>query len=188
MTKAAIKTPVKASKKQAKKPTIKSVVKDHFNSGVSLDDTALALTNLGVKFSEIQKTIQKIGLDNDWILTDEKIQKEVKSIIKGKPITHFLDVQELAQKLQLPQLSEAEKQKAITEFSGISKSISTPSKKFKQFNNSGYMGTISAWIREHPDFTHDELYNAGLIPACPNKEDYFEEFLAYQSFFKELAS
>lgn len=170
----------------AKKSEIKTIVNAHFNKGIDLDSTALALTQAGISFSEIQSTIQSVGLANDWILTPEKISAKVQEHVKGKTITHFLDVAELASSLDLSSLSDSEKQKAIIDFSGVTKSAVTPSKKFKQFRNSGYMGTIAEWILSNPDFTHAELLGSGLIADAPHRLEYFEEFLAYQSFFKGL--
>lgn len=176
----------KSVKDNAKKIT--EVVDKHFNKGLSLDDTALQLTGLGVAFSAIQSTIQSVGLANEWILTPAKIQEKVQAHIKGKSISHFLDVAKLAQNLDLPQLSESEREKAIIDFSGVSKSTVTPSKKFKQFSNSGHMGKIAEWVRANPEFTHDEILNSGLIADAPHRIEYFEEFLAYRNFFESLAS
>jgi len=92
----------------------------------------------------------------------------------------------LRRRLAEEDLSDSEKQKAITDFSGVSKSTVTPSKKFKQFNNSGYMGQIAEWVRNNPEFTHDELLTSGLIAEAPHRLEYFEEFLAYQNFFQSL--
>ena len=121
---------------------VTKVVDNHFNNGVSLDDTALELTKLGVKFSDIQKTVHDIAVKNEWILTPEKLQAKVQEHVKGASITHFLDVSKLAATLDISSLSTSEKEKAIIDFSGVSKSAVTPSKKFKQFNNSGHMGKI----------------------------------------------
>lgn len=166
---------------------VTKVINNHFNKGLSLDDTALELTKLGVSFSDIQSTIHSIGVKHEWILTPEKLQAKVKAHVEGASITHFLDVAKLAQSLDISSLSESEKQKAITDFSGVSKSTVTASKKFKQFNNSGYMGQIAEWIKENPEFSHDELLNSGLIAEAPHRVEYFEEFLAYQNFFGSLA-
>jgi len=170
----------------AQKKAITATVDNHFNKGLSLDDTALELTKHGVKFSEIQSTIQNVGLANEWILTPEKLKAKVVEHVKGVSITHFLDVSKLAQSLDISSLSESEKEKAITDFSGVSKSTVTPSKKFKQFNNSGYMGQIAEWVRNNPEFSHDELLTSGLIADAPHRVEYFEEFLAYQNFFQSL--
>jgi len=170
--------------KNIKKVT--AIINNHFNKGLSLDDTALQLTQEGIKFSEIQSTIQAVGIKNEWILTPEKLQQKVVEHVKGASITHFLDVAKLAQSLDISSLSDSEKQKAITDFSGVSKSTVTPSKKFKQFNNSGYMGQIAEWVRANPEFSHDELLTSGLIAEAPHRLEYFEEFLAYQNFFQSL--
>lgn len=171
----------------AQKKEIKVIINNHFNKGLSLDDTALQLTQQGVKFSNIQSTVQSVGLQNEWILTPEKIQEKVKAHIEGKTITHFLDVAKLAKDIDLSSLSESEKQKAIIDFSGVSKSTVTPSKKFKQFTNSGHMGKVAEWCKDNPNFTHDELLNSGLIAEAPHRVEYFEEFLAYRNFFETLA-
>jgi len=165
---------------------IKKIVDGHFNKGLSLDDAALQLTKQGVAFSDIQSTIQSVGLANEWILTPEKLKAKVQAHVKGKTITHFLDVSKLAQSLDISSLSESEKEKAIVDFSGVSKSTVTASKKFKQFSNSGYMGKIADWVRANPDFSHDELLTSGLIADAPHRIEYFEEFLAYQNFFESL--
>jgi len=172
----------------AQKKAITETVDKHFNKGLSLDDTALELTKHGVKFSDIQSTIQAVGLKNEWILTTEKLKAKVQKHVEGASITHFLDVSKLAQTLDISSLSESEKEKAIIDFSGVSKSTVTASKKFKQFNNSGYMGKIAEWVRANPDFTHDELLNSGLISDAPHRVEYFEEFLAYQNFFSSLSA
>ena len=166
---------------------IDAVIDQHFNHGLSLDETALQLTQLGVSFSAIQSTIQKVGIENEWILTPEKIAEKVQAHVKGKTITHFLDVAKLAKSLDISSMSESEKQKAVTDFSGVAKSQVTPSKKFKQFNNSGHMGKIADWVRANPEFSHDEILKAGLIPDAPHRVEYLEEFLAYREFFKSLA-
>jgi hypothetical protein len=168
------------------KAKIKLVIDKHFNKGLSLDDAALELTQLGVPFSEIQSTIQAIGIKYEWILTPEKLKAKVVEHIKGKTISHFLDVSKLAKTLDISSLSESEKEKAITDFSGVSKSLVTPSKKFKQFSNSGHMGSIADWVRANPEFNHTELYNSGLIADAPHRTEYFEEFLAYRNFFESL--
>ncbi|MBW1853212.1 MAG: hypothetical protein JRJ00_00775 [Deltaproteobacteria bacterium] len=167
---------------------VTKIVDAHFNSGLSLDDAAMQLTKQGVKFSEIQNTIHAVGVKNEWILTAEKLKAKVVEHVKGKTITHFLDVAKLASSLDVSSLSDSEKQKAITDFSGVSKSTVTASKKFKQFNNSGYMGEIANWIKSNPDFSHDELLNSGLIASAPHRIEYFEEFLAYQNFFSSLTA
>lgn len=166
---------------------ITEVIDSHFNKGLSLDDTAQELTKLGVKFSAIQSTVQSIALANEWILTPQKLQEKVQAHVKGASITHFLDVAKLAQTLDISSMSESEKEKAIIAFSGVNKSIVTASKKFKQFNNSGHMGKIADWVRNNPEFSHDELLNSGLIADAPHRVEYFEEFLAYRNFFKSLA-
>jgi len=165
---------------------ITKVVDQHFNKALSLDDTANKLFALGIPVMKIQETINSVGIKNEWILTPEKLKAKVQEHVKGKTITHFLDIAELAKSLDISSLSESEKQKAITDFSGVSKSTVTASKKFKQFNNSGYMGEIANWIQNNPDFSHDELLNSGLIASAPHRVEYFEEFLAYQSFFSGL--
>lgn len=170
--------------KNIKKVT--AIINNHFNKGLSLDDTALQLTQEGIKFSEIQSTIQAVGVKNEWILTPEKLKEKVLSHVEGASITHFLDVARLASTLDISSLSESEKQKAITDFSGVSKSTVTPSQKFKQFHNSGYMGVIAEWVRSNPEFSHDELLNSGLIADAKHRIAYFEEFLAYQEFFQSL--
>ena len=167
---------------------IKEVINKHFNKGASLDVTALELTRLGVKFSDIQNTVHSVAVKNEWILTPEKLQAKVKEHIKGANITHFLDVAKLAQTLDISSLSDSEKEKAIIDFSGVSKSTVTASKKFKQFNNSGHMGKIAEWVKVNPKFTHDQILNSGLISDAPHRVEYFEEFLAYRNFFKSLES
>lgn len=169
------------------KKAITEVINKHFNKGLSLDDAAMELTKLGVKFSDIQSTVHSVAVANEWILTPEKLKAKVIAHVKGASITHFLDVAKLAQTLDISSLSESEKQKAITDFSGVSKSIVTASKKFKQFDNSGYMGVIADWVRANPEFSHDELLGSGLIADAPHRVEYFEEFLAYQNFFQSLA-
>ena len=169
------------------KKKITKVIDNHFNKGLSLDDAALQLTQLGVAFSDIQTTIHSVGVSNEWILTPEKLQTKVKEHVKGASITHFLDVSKLAQTLDISSLSESEKEKAIIDFSGVSKSTVTPSKKFKQFSNSGHMGKIAEWVKANPAFTHDEILNSGLIADAPHRIEYFEEFLAYRNFFESLA-
>jgi len=182
MTSATKKTTAASNKK-----IIAGIIDQHFNKGVSLDETALLLTQNGVAFSDIQNTIKSVGLANDWILTPEKLQAKVQEHIKGKSISHFLDVQKLASTLEIPQLSNSEVEKAIVDFSGVNKSTVTASKKFKQFNNSGHMGKIAEWVRANPKFTHDEILNSGLIADAPHRTEYFEEFLAYREFFQSLA-
>lgn len=169
------------------KSKIKEVVNKHFNKGLSLDNAALELTQLGVKFSEIQNTIHSVGVENEWILTTEKLKAKVQDHVKGKVISHFLDVAKLAESLDISSLSESEKQKAITDFSGVSKSLVTPSKKFKQFSNSGYHGKIADWVRANPDFTPEQIHKSGLIAEAPHRLEYFEEFLAYRNFFESVA-
>lgn len=168
------------------KKAIKKIVDNHFNHGLSLDDAALQLTEQGIKFSEIQSTVQAVAIANEWILTPEKLQAKVQEHIKGASITHFLDVARLAQSLDISSISESEKEKAIIAFSGVSKSTVQPSKKFKQFTNSGHMGKIAEWVKANPNFTHDEILNSGLIADAPHRVEYFEEFLAYRNFFENL--
>lgn len=166
---------------------ITAVIDKHFNKGLSLDDTAQKLTVLGVAFSAIQTTIQAVAIANEWILTPEKLQAKVQEHIKGSTISHFLDVAKLAQTLDISSLSDSEKEKAIIAFSGVSKSVVTASKKFKQFNNSGHMGKIADWVRNNPKFSHDELLSSGLIADAPHRLEYFEEFLAYRNFFESIS-
>jgi hypothetical protein len=173
---------------KVKTADIKKIINNHFNKGLSLDDTAQQLTQAGIPFSEIQNTIHSVGVANEWILTTEKLKSKVQAHVKGKSITHFLDVSELAKKLDISSLSESEKQKAIIDFSGVSKSTVTPSKKFKQFANSGHMGTIAEWVRANPKFSHDEILGSGLIADAPHRVEYFEEFLAYRNFFESLTA
>jgi len=174
--------------KKVNKKAITAIIDKHFNKGMSLDDAAMALTQEGVKFSDIQATVHSIGVENEWILTPAKIQDKVHALVKGQTISHFLDVLGLAKNLDLPQLSESEKQKAITDFSGVSKSLVTPSKKFKQFTNSGHMGKIAEWVKQNPTFTHEEILSSGLIADAPHRIEYFEEFLAYRNFFESLTA
>ena len=168
--------------------TVTKIIDNHFNKGLSLDDTALQLTQQGISFSEIQNTIHSVGVKHEWILTPEKLKAKVLKHVEGASITHFLDVAKLAQTLDISSLSESEKEKAITDFSGVSKSLVTPSKKFKQFSNSGHMGKIADWVRANPEFSHDEILNSGLIADAPHRIEYFEEFLAYRNFFDSLTA
>ena len=108
-------------------------------------------------------------------------------LVKGKTITHFLDVVQLAKSLDLSQLSQAEKQKAIIDFSGVAKSDCREGKKFKQLHNSGNHGLIAEWILLHPEFSASELHSSGVITA-PNAADYYDEFLAYREFFSAVAA
>ncbi len=165
------------------KKAVTKAVNDYFNNGVSLDDTAQILSQNGVSFSDIKPTIDSIGLENEWILTDEKIKAKVQEHIKDKVVSHFLDIVTLAKNLDMPQLSDVEKQNAIVEFGNIEKSISKEPRKFKQFHNSGNHGKIATWIKAHPDFTAKELHDSGVISA-PNASDYYDEFLAYREFFR----
>jgi len=167
----------------SKKTNIKNAVSAFYNDGVSLDDTAMALTQYGVAFTEIQSTIKTVGIDNDWLLTDAKIKERVLSHVGTNPITHFLDIVKLAKSIDLAQLSLAEKQKAIVDFSGVSKSISKEPSKFKKLHGSGHHGAIADWIHAHPEFTPADLHGSGVITA-PNASDYYDEFLAYREFFR----
>lgn len=167
------------------KKAIKAAVQAHLTSNVSLDDTAAILFANKVGVMDIQGTIQTVGKANGWILTTEKIQEKVKELVKGKTISHFLDVVQLAKTLDLAQMSQAEKQKAIVDFSGVKKSDVREGKKFKQLHNSGNHGTIAEWILSNPDFTASELHSSGVITA-PNAGDYYDEFLAYREFFSAV--
>ena len=169
--------------KVTKAKAIENAVSDFYNKGVSLDDTAMLLTQNGVGFTAIQDTIKTIGIKNGWLLTEDKIKEKVLEAVKDKTPTHFLDVLQLAKSLDLAQLSEAERLEAVSKYSGLSKSVTKQPKKFRQFNNSGYHGAIADWIKAHPDFTPEELHNSGTCTA-PNKADYYDEFLAYREFFR----
>lgn len=172
-----------APKKAPKLSAIDSAVNDYFNNGVSLDDTAMTLTQCKVAFTEIQSTIQSVGVKHEWILTTEKIKAKVLSAIEGKTITHFLDIVMLAKSLDLAQLSLAEKQKAIVDFSGVSKSIAKEPSKFKKLHGGGHHGAIADWIKLNPEFTASQLHSSGVITA-PNASDYYDEFLAYREFYR----
>lgn len=169
--------------KAQNKKAIELAVTAFFTKGVSLDDTAMSLTQHGIGFSAIQDTIQSVGVLLDLVLTPEKIKERVVTHIKGKTISHFLDVCQLAKSVDLAQLSDNEKQQAIIEFSGVSKSIVKEPAKFKQFHNSGNHGKIATWIKAHPEFTAHDLHESGLITA-PNASAYYDEFLAYREFFR----
>lgn len=162
---------------------INEAVKSYFNEGASLDDTAMILSKNGILFTDIQSTIQSVGVKNEWILTPDKIKAKVETALTDKVMTHFLDVVQLAKDLDLPQLSMAEKQNAIVEFGKVEKSIAKEPRKFKQFHNSGNHGKIAQWIKENPEFTAKELHESGVITA-PNSSDYYDEFLAYREFFR----
>lgn len=161
---------------------INEAVTGFYSKGVSLDDTAMSLTQHGIGFSAIQETISSVGIKLGLVLTEEKIKEKVEAHIKGKTISHFLDIVTLAKSIDLAQLSPNEKQQAIIEFSGISKSVVKEPAKFKQFHNSGNHGKIASWIKSHPDFTAKELHESGLITA-PNASAYYDEFLAYREFY-----
>lgn len=165
------------------KSAIKKIVSAFYNDGASLDDTAMALSQSGVKFSEIQSTIKSVGIENDWLLTDAKIKERVRAHLEGKTISHFLDIVQLAKTIDLAQLSIEEKQKAIVDFSGVSKSIAKEPSKFKKLHGSGHHGKIAEWIKNNPDFTPEQIHNSGLIVA-PNASEYYDEFLAYREFFR----
>lgn len=173
-------TSTKVSKVQK---AINEVVTAFYSDGVSLDDTALSLTQNGVGFSDIQTTIKSVGIKLGLVLTTDLIQKRVVTHIKGKTISHFLDVVELAKSIDLAQLSEQEKQQAIIDFSDVKKSVVKEPSKFKKLHGSGHHGVIADWIKSHPDFTAQELHSSGLISA-PNASEYYDEFLAYREFFK----
>lgn len=162
---------------------INEAVTGFYSKGVSLDDTAMSLTQHGIGFSAIQETISSVGIKLGLVLTDEKIKDRVVTHIKGKVISHFLDVVELAKSIDLAQLSDNEKQQAIIDYSGVSKSVVKEPAKFKQFHNSGNHGKIATWVKSNPDFTAKELHDSGLITA-PNASAYYDEFLAYREFFK----
>lgn len=162
---------------------ITEAVNAYFNSGKSLDETAMVLSQNGILFTDIQSTIQNIGIKNEWVLTPEKIKAKVETALKGKVVSHFLDVVQIAKDLELPQMSIAEKQQAIVEFGKIEKSIAKEPRKFRQFHNSGNHGKIAEWIKAHPEFTAKELHDSGVITA-PNASDYYDEFLAYREFFR----
>ena len=177
--------------KAQNKIAIVQAISDYFNAGVSLNDTAPILSQHGVPFTEIQETIQSVGLEKEWILTPEKVQEKVTKALDGVVLTHFLDVVKLAKNIDMPQLTDQEKQKAIIDFSGVSKSVVKASAKFTQFSNSGYVGNIARWIKSHPDFTPQELHDSnscfkGENPSeqSPIAKLYFDEFLAYREFFK----
>jgi len=167
----------------SKKTLIKNAVSGFYNDGVSLNDTALLLTQAGIPFTDIQATLKKIGIENDWLLTEAKIKDRVVTHIEGKVISHFLDIVQLAKTIDLAQLSLAERQKAIVDFSGVSKSIAKEPSKFKKLHGSGHHGVIAEWIKSNPDFTPGDLHNSGIITA-PNASEYYDEFLAYREFFR----
>ena len=176
----AVKTPVLTA--------VELAVQAYFTSGASLDDTAQKLSSEGIGFSDIQSTIQSTGIKHDWILTDEKIKSKVQELVKDKTLSHFLDVVTLAKSLDIPQMSTAEKQQAIIDFSGVVKSVVAKSSKFKQLDNSGIHGAIANWIKENPDFTASELHSSGAIPdSTPKQKLYYDEFLSYREFFQSLA-
>ncbi|MBT8294376.1 MAG: hypothetical protein KJN70_13970 [Eudoraea sp.] len=162
---------------------ITEAVKAYFNEGASLDDTAMILSKNGVLFTDIQSTIQSVGVSHEWVLTTEKIKARVETAIKGKTVSHFLDVVQIAKELELPQMSLAEKQQAIVEFGKIEKSIAKEPRKFRQFHNSGNHGKIAEWIKSNPEFTAKDLHSSGVITA-PNASDYYDEFLAYREFYR----
>jgi len=175
-----------ATKKATQEPVLNPVeliVSAYFNDHVSLNDTAMSLSQAGVGFTDIKSTIDSIGIAQGWILTPEKIKEKVNAICEGKVLSHFLDVVYLAQDLDLPQLNSKEKQQAIIEFSGAAKSDVKEPMKFKRLHNSGNHGNIMEWIKSHPDFTATELHNSGVVTAS-NKADYYDEVLAYMEFFR----
>jgi hypothetical protein len=169
--------------KATQNKAIKNAIDGFYNKGVSLDDTAMLLTQNGVGFTAIQDTIKSVGINEGWLLTDDKIKEKVLSAVEGKVFSHFLDVVQLAKEIDLAQLSLAEKQKAIVKFAGISKSIASEPSKFKKLHNSGHHGKIADWIKANPDFTPEQLHNSGVCTA-PNASEYYDEFLAYREFYR----
>ncbi len=177
-------TKAKTEKAVSDKAQIKAAVDAFYNKGIDLDTTAMLLTSAGVSFSSIQSTIESVGTANEWILTTEKIKQKVEKAIQGKVISHFLDVVKLAKEIDLAQLTQGEKEKAIIEFSGVKASDVKEGKKFKQLHNSGYHGAIADWIRANPDFTPEQIHSCGMATKAPNEADYYDEFLAYREFFR----
>jgi len=129
--------------------------------------------------------IQTIGKAEGWILTTDKIKAIVLDAVKDKPLTHFLDLKHLAQSIEIPSKSLAEKQQYILDFSGVAKSDVKEVSKFKKLHNSGNHGNMIAWFLEHPDCTASELHNSGTVTAS-NKDEYYDEVLAYRELFSEL--
>ena len=52
-------------------------------------------------------------------------------------------------------------------------------------NTTNHHGAIAAWIKNNPNFTANELISSGVCKAS-NKQEYYEEFIAYREFFELL--
>ena len=61
----------------------------------------------------------------------------------------------------------------------------TKFEKLQYPNTSNHHGAIAAWIKNNPNFTATELMSSGVCKAS-NKNDYYEEFIAYREFFQLL--
>lgn len=166
---------------------ITKAVDQHFNNGLSLDDTCELLYKAGIKVKEFETTIKSIGLKNEWILTPEKIDEKISEFIKGKKVKHFLDILNLAEEIELPQVDQKKIQNKIFILSGAKASDVKQHAKFKKlFNPNGKHGCVIAWIEENPNFKPDELIKAdpiakmqGSTTTPENRLDYYEEINSY---------
>jgi hypothetical protein len=183
----------KLTKVQSEK-ILETAIDAHLNKGVDINDTANSLMTQGIDASVIMSLhshIETIGKAKGWILTPEKIAEKVKAHITGKTISHFLDVLTLAKTLDIPQLSTlAEREQAIFDYSGVTKSTVSEPAKFKQFKNENVIhGKIAEWIKENPEFTASEIIEASSNFGASdntNTANYANEFLAYREFFNSL--
>ena len=58
--------------------------------------------------------------------------------------------------------------------------------KYSQFNKPNtHHGKVAAWVRKHPNFDPIQLMASNVCDA-PNANKYYEEFIAYRQFFREL--
>lgn len=176
------------AKKAIDSKAVKAAVKAFYLDGVSLDDTAEALYVAGVPVPQIEDIIKSTGIKEGFVLTPEAIQAKVVEAVKGKEFAHYLDVVTLAKALDIKQLSEHEKVQVIGQVAKLSKSLTKEPAQFKKLSsNKGHYGLIATWVKDHPDFTAQELHASNLIDA-PNSSDYYDQFLAFREFYKELYS
>lgn len=177
-----------ATKAQNQK-TIDNAVTDYYTKNVSLTDTVKSIFFAGMEsiVGEGTEAILKAeGIRLGLVLTPEKLKQKVLDHVKGAEITHFMDVQNLANSLDLVQLTNTEKQAYIIEFSGVKKSLVKKSSKFTQLMGDTIHGKIAQWCKDHKGFTAQELHASNAIPdSTPKQKLYYDEFLAYREFFQE---
>lgn len=173
------------------KKEMKKIVTDLYTDKVNLKDSVRLAYNLDPDFdlSQAEKVLQNYAKELGLYLSKEGIVEKITKEISSTSFLHYTDILAATKKIVLPQLSFNEIKILVVKLSKAEASVIAPHAKFLALNSSNKntkWGELATWIKDHPDFTPQEINNAGLIPDCPNRTDYLELAIGFKFLYDNL--